>query len=174
MFRSRLALAATLAGSYGVYGGFELIEHAHIPGREEYLDSEKYEVRHRDFNAPGNIVAEIATLNHLRRLHPALQSHLGLTFYNAFNDRVMVYGKASVNHEDMILAAVSLDPHGVQEASFEVPLWEWRLPDDGAVEVEDLMRGTRFVWHGKIQHVRLDPADLPFAIWRVAPAGARP
>jgi starch synthase (maltosyl-transferring) len=55
-----------------------------------------------------------------------------------------------------------------------VPLWEWKLPDNGAVEVEDLMRRSRFVWQGKVQRVRLDPADLPFAIWRIAPTGARP
>jgi starch synthase (maltosyl-transferring) len=173
-FLIRAALAATLSGLWGVYSGFELCEAAALAGREEYLDSEKYEIRHRNFDAPGNIVAEISTLNRLRRLHPALQSHLGVSFYNAFNDRVMVYGKASAQRDDMILVAVSLDPHGVQETDFEVPLWEWKLPDDGAVEVEDLMRGTRFVWHGKLQRVRLDPADLPFAIWRLAPTGARP
>ena len=89
-------------------------------------------------------------------------------------DQVMVYGKATAAHEDMILVALSLDPHGVQEAAFEIPLWEWHLPDDAAVEVEDLMRGHRFVWQGKTQSVRLDPADLPFAIWRIAPAGAKP
>ena len=74
----------------------------------------------------------------------------------------------------MVLIAVSLDPHNVQEAEFELPLWEWKLPDNGSVEVEDLMRGNRFVWQGKMQRVRLDPADLPFAIWRVTPTGARP
>ena len=168
-FLIRAALAATLSGLWGVYSGFELCEAAALPGREEYLDSEKYEIRARDFAAPGNIVAEISALNRLRKSHPALQSHLGVTFYNAFNDQVMVYGKATAAGEDMILVAVSLDPHGVQEAAFEVPLWEWKLPDDGAVEVEDLMRGRRFVWQGKIQHLRLDPADLPFAIWRIAP-----
>ena len=74
----------------------------------------------------------------------------------------------------MILVAVSFDPRTVQEASFEVPLWEWKLPDNGSVEVEDLMRGSRFAWHGKVQRVRLDPGDLPFAIWRIAPMGGRP
>ena len=172
-FLIRAALAATLSGLWGVYSGFEICESAALPGREEYLDSEKYEIRHRDFAAPGNIVAEISTLNRLRQSHPALQSHLGVKFYNAFNDQVMVYGKAAAGSEDMILVAVSLDPHGVQEAAFEVPLWEWKLPDDGAVEVEDLMRGRRFVWQGKVQHLRLDPADLPFAIWRIAPLGGR-
>jgi starch synthase (maltosyl-transferring) len=173
-FLIRAALAATLSGLWGVYSGFELCEGAALPGREEYLDSEKYEIRHRDFSAPGNIVAEISALNRLRKSQPALQSHLGLTFYNAFNDQVIVYGKMTAAREDMVLVAVSLDPHAVQEAAFEVPLWEWKLPDDGAVEVEDLMRGHRFVWQGKMQRLRLDPADLPFAIWRIAPAGARP
>jgi starch synthase (maltosyl-transferring) len=172
-FLIRAALAATLSGLWGVYSGFELCEAAALPGREEYLDSEKYEARRRDFNAPGNIVAEITALNRLRRLHPALHSHLGLRFYNAFNDQVLVYGKPSPDGTEMILVAVSLDPHHAQEASFEVPLWEWNLSDNGAVDVEDLMRGSRFVWQGKVQHVRLDPADLPFAIWRIAPTGGR-
>ncbi|SEP41892.1 alpha-1,4-glucan:maltose-1-phosphate maltosyltransferase [Rhodospirillales bacterium URHD0017] len=173
-FLIRAALAATLSGLWGVYSGFELCEAAALPGREEYLDSEKYEARQRDFDAPGNIVAEITALNRLRRLHPALHSHLGVRFYNAFNDQVLVYGKPSPDGLEMILVAVSFDPHHVQEASFEVPLWEWKLPDNGAVEVEDLMRGSRFVWQGKMQRVRLDPADLPFAIWRIAPTGGRP
>jgi starch synthase (maltosyl-transferring) len=174
-FLIRAALAATLSGLWGVYSGFEVCEAAALPGREEYLDSEKYEVRRRDFAAPGNIVAEISALNRLRRLHPALHSHLGVRFYNAFNDQVMVYGKPTPapgnTITDMILVAVSLDPHRVQEATFEVPLWEWNLPDDGSVHVEDLMHGTSFVWKGKLQTVRLDPTQLPFAIWRIAPAG---
>jgi starch synthase (maltosyl-transferring) len=69
----------------------------------------------------------------------------------------------------MILVAVSLDPHHVQEATFESPLWEWGLADDASIQVEDLMREQRFVWTGKTQRMRLDPADLPFAIWRLTP-----
>jgi starch synthase (maltosyl-transferring) len=170
-FVARLILAATLGASYGVYGpAFELCENRAVrQGSEEYLDSEKYQIRIRDRDAPGNIVAEIAALNRLRKLNPALQSHLGLRFYNAFNDQVLVYGKALASHEDMILVAVSLDPHHVQEVVFEIPLWEWRLPDHGSLAAEDLMRGHRFVWTGKLQRARLDPADLPFAIWRIAP-----
>ena len=74
----------------------------------------------------------------------------------------------------MILVAVSLDPHHPQESMFELPLWEWGLSDDGSVSVEDLMSGARFIWTGKLQRVRLDPAELPFAIWRVAPLPANP
>ena len=171
-FLIRAALAATLSGLWGVYSGFELCEAAALPGREEYLDSEKYEIRPRDFAAPGNIVAEITLLNRLRKSHPALQSHLGVRFYNAGNDHILVYGKRVPGAEDMVLVAVSLDPHHPQEADFEVPLWEWKLPDDGAIEVEDLVRGDRFSWHGKTQHLRLDPAVLPFSIWRLSPRSA--
>ena len=173
-FLIRAALAATLSGLWGAYSGFELCEAAPLPGREEYLDSEKYEIRVRDFAAPGNIVAEIAMLNRLRKAHPALQSHLGLRFYNAFNDQVMVYGKPGPTRRDMVLVALSLDPHQPQEASFEVPLWEWGLPDHGSLAVEDLVAGHRFTWTGKLQRTRLDPQRLPFAIWRIAPEGGRP
>jgi starch synthase (maltosyl-transferring) len=168
-FLIRATLAATLSGLWGMYSGFELCEAAALPGREEYLDSEKYEIKHRDLQAPGNIVAEITRLNRIRKAHPALQTHLGLTFYPAYNDLVMVYGKALPSRHDLLLVAVSLDPHHAQEATFELPLWEWGLPDDGSVSVEDLMRDARFIWTGKLQRVRLDPAELPFAIWRVAP-----
>ena len=113
--------------------GFELCEAAPLPEREEYLDSEKYEIRVRDDNAPGNIVAEITALNRIRKANPALQSHLGVKFYNAFNDQVLLYGKATPALDDMILVAVSLDPHHVQEADFEIPLWEWKLPDSGSL-----------------------------------------
>lgn len=171
-FLIRAALAATLSGLWGVYSGFELCEAAALPGREEYLDSEKYEIRPRDFAAPGNIIAEITHLNRLRRSHPALQSHLGVSFYNAGNDQMLVYGKRAPGAEDMVLVAISLDPHHPQETGFEIPLWEWKLPDDGAIEVEDLVSGERFVWHGKNQHLRLDPAVLPYAIWRLSPRRA--
>ncbi len=167
-FLIRAALAATLSGLWGMYSGFEICEAAALPGREEYRDSEKYEIKARDYDTPGNIVAEIAMLNRIRRTHPALQQQLGLTFHNAYNEQVLVYAKSSPQRHDMILVAVSLDPHGVQEATFEVPLWQLGLPDDGAVAVQDLVHDHRFVWTGKLQRVRLDPADMPFAIWRIA------
>jgi starch synthase (maltosyl-transferring) len=167
-FLIRAALATTLSGLWGMYSGYEICEAEPLPGREEYKDSEKYELKHRDFAAPGNIVAEIAALNALRKREPALQSHLGVTFYNAFNDNVLYYAKTAPGRDDRILVAVNLDPHNAQECDFEVPLWEWGLPDHESVEVEDLLRGYRFSWHGKIQHLRLDPS-APYAIWRIRP-----
>jgi starch synthase (maltosyl-transferring) len=171
-FLIRAVLAATLSGLWGVYSGFELCEAAPLPGREEYLDSEKYEIRVRDFNAPGNIVAEITALNRVRRANPVLHSHRGVRFYHAGNDRMMVYGKMAPGQDDMILVAVTLDPHQPQETDFELPLWEWKLPDSGSLAAEDLMTGHRFTWTGKGQRLRLDPAVLPFAIWRLASGGA--
>jgi starch synthase (maltosyl-transferring) len=170
-FLIRAALAATLSGLWGIYSGFELCEAAALPGREEYLDSEKYQIRVRDWNAPGNIIAEITKLNEIRKSHRALQSHLGVSFYPALNDNILFYGKRAPGDRDMILVAVSLDPHAAQSAAIEVPLWEFGLPDDGRLAVEDLMYGTRFVWTGKHQTIDLDPARLPFSIWRVAPYG---
>jgi starch synthase (maltosyl-transferring) len=71
----------------------------------------------------------------------------------------------------MILVAINLDPHQVQEADIEIPLWEWDLPDDDSLMVHDLLQERHFVWTGKRQRIRLDPADLPYAIWRIAPSG---
>jgi starch synthase (maltosyl-transferring) len=166
-FLIRAALAATLSGLWGVYSGFEICEAAPLPGREEYLDSEKYEIRPRNYAAPGNIVAEITALNRIRRHHPALHSHLGLTFYPAYNDQVILYGKPDPIDGSLVMVAVSFDPHIAQEAAIEVPLWEFGLGDQATIWVTDLMRGDSFMWHGKYQRIRLDPSDLPFQIWRL-------
>ena len=170
-FLIRAVLATMLSGLWGMYSGFEICESAPLPGREEYLDAEKYEIRVRDYNAPGNIVAEIAALNRIRREHPALQTHLGVQFLTAYNDQVLVFGKRVRQDREMILVAVTFDPVVPQEADFELPLWQFNQPDGGALEAVDLMRGHRFTWHGQRQHLRLDPSDLPFAIWQVTAPG---
>jgi starch synthase (maltosyl-transferring) len=168
-FLIRAALATTLSGLWGMYSGFELCEATPLPGREEYRDSEKYEIKPRDWNAPGNILAEIATLNRLRKAHRALQTHLGVAFYNALNPSVLYYGKHCPGEIARILVAVSLNPHAPQECDFEIPLWEWDLPDSGVLFAEDLLTGRHFHWRGKRQHLRLEP-DAPYRIWRVCPA----
>src|SRR6202050_2642152 len=137
-FLIRAALAATLSGLWGLYSGFELCEATPLPGREEYLDSEKYQLRQRDFAAPGNIVDEITRLNRIRRAHPALQSHLGVRFYQAYNDNILYYGKLSADRAEMILVAVNLDPFHAHEATIEVPTWEFGLSDDAPVPVAGL------------------------------------
>jgi starch synthase (maltosyl-transferring) len=165
----RACLAATLSGLWGVYNGFELTEGTPLPGREEYADSEKYQIRAWDWDRPGNITAEITALNRIRRMNPALQTHLGVTFLTAWNDMVMFYEKATEDRSNVVLVAVSLDPKNAQEADIELPLWRWKLSDNAALAADDLIHGNRFTWHGKYQHIRLTP-DAPYAIWRVHPA----
>lgn len=162
----RAALAATLSGLWGVYNGFELCEGRPDAKRKEYADSEKYEIRAWDYDRPGNIKAEIAMLNRIRRENPALHSHLGLRQLIAWNDNIIFFEKSSPARDNVLLVGVSLDPHNVQEADVEIPLWTWNLPDHGTLNLEDLISGQKFSLTGKWQHLRLEP-HLPFSIWRV-------
>ena len=168
-FLIRAALAATLSGLWGVYNGFELCEAAAVPGKEEYLDSEKYQLRAWDWDRPGNIVSEITTLNRIRRQNPALQTHRGVRFLSARNDAVLYFEKATPDRTNVVLVAVSLDPQQAQEADFDLPLWHWGLPDEASLSARDLLAGDQFSWRGKTQHLRLTP-ERPYAIWRVHPS----
>jgi starch synthase (maltosyl-transferring) len=173
-FLIRAALASTLSGLWGMYSGFELCEGAALPNGEEYLDSEKYELRHRNWGAPGSIVAEITRLNRLRREHAALQSHLHFQLQHSDNDQVLVYARQLPGAEDLVLVAVSLDPHATQEAHFDLPFEALGVAAGGALESEELMSGRRFVWHDRRQHWRFVPQEMPFAIWHLRRAdGAR-
>ncbi|MFS0826871.1 alpha-1,4-glucan--maltose-1-phosphate maltosyltransferase [Pseudomonas phoenicis] len=167
-FLIRAALATMGSGLWGMYSGFELCEAAALPGKEEYLDSEKYEIRPRNFTAPGNIIAEIAQLNRIRRQNRALQTHLGVTMLTCWNDNILYFAKRTPERDNYILVAVSLDPHNVQEAHFELPLWELGLEDHADTQGEDLMNGHRWTWHGKTQWMRIDPNYQPFGIWRIS------
>ncbi len=164
----RAALAATLSGLWGVYNGFELCEATPVPGKEEYLNSEKYEIKAWDYDRPGNIIKEITQLNSIRRSNAALQTHLGVEFLNAFNDQVLYFLKKAKDG-NAVLVAISLDPDNPQEADIEIPLWRFGLTDDASLAAEDLMRDHQFVWHGKWQRVWLNPSELPFCIWRLQP-----
>ena len=176
-FMIRAALAATLSGLWGVYSGFELCEAAALPGTEEYLDSEKYQLRAWNWQKPGNIVDVVTTLNRIRRANPALHSHLGLTFLTAYNDRVLFFEKATPSRENVILVAISLDPFQPQDADLDLParvFEHWRMQEWDALAVTDLVTGARFEWRGRRQHVRIEPDTRPFAIWRIAPATGLP
>lgn len=171
-FRVRLVLAASLGGNYGVYSGFELCAAAALPGREEYADSEKYQLKAWNWNDPANIRDDIKRMNALRSGHTALQEFTNVKFYNAWNDNILYYGKATADLRDFILFSVNLDPHNQQGAHFEVPLWEFGLSDDASIEAEDLVSGHRFTWTGKVQHMLLDPEQNPYMIWRLFKPGS--
>ena len=162
----RMALAATTSGLWGVYSGFELCEATPMPGKEEYLDSEKYEIRAWDWNRPGNIVAEITAINQIRRQNPALQTHLGLTLQTVYNDQILLFTKATPEHDNVVLVAINMDPANTQSAHFELPLWTFGLGDDAALRVADLIAGNNMVWQGKQQWLSLSP-EQPYAVWRL-------
>jgi starch synthase (maltosyl-transferring) len=170
-FQIRAVLAATLSGVWGMYSGFELCEATPIPGREEYLNSEKYEIKAWDWDRPGNIRDYIARLNRIRRDNPALHYSTNLRFYAAHDDSILFYGKATAAGDNVIWIAVNLDPHAPREATLELPLNE--LPGGGGqgLEVEELLHGDRLTWQGSTRRIRLDPAFNPCAIWRIS---ARP
>lgn len=168
-FLIRAALAATLSGLWGVYSGFELCESAALPGKEEYLDSEKYEIKPRDLMAPGNIITEISRLNQIRKDNSALQTHLNIRFYESGNDQVVYFGKFT--HNNFILVAISLDPRSGQEAWLEIPRHEFGLTGADTLVAKELMRDLTLTWQSDRQHWYFDPGELPFAIWRIRPSG---
>ncbi|HET6804333.1 MAG TPA: maltotransferase domain-containing protein [Frateuria sp.] len=165
-FLIRAALATTLSGLWGMYSGFELCESVPIPGKEEYLDSEKYEIKPRDWEAPGNIVAEITQLNAIRREQPALQSHLGVRFLHADNEQVLFFEKTAPGGRDRVLVAINLDPHHAHGATLHLPLAHWGVDEDAPLIVEDLLHDATLTWRGGRQHVWLGQG-MPYAIWRV-------
>ena len=170
-FRTRLVLAASLGGNYGVYNGFEICEATPFPGKEEYLDSEKYQLRDWDFDQEGHIKDDIRLMNDIRRSHPAMRDFLSLRFFPAYDDAVIYYGKFDRTHDSYLLFHVLMDPHGGREFDFEVPMWEFGLPDEASIEVQDLIHGNHFTWHGKSHRLALDPQSRPYAIWRLFPPG---
>ena len=171
-FRTRAILAASLSGNWGLYSGFELCESAPMPGKEEYLDSEKYEIRHRDFDADGHIKDDVRLINRIRRDHPAMRDFRNLRFFQAYDERVLYYGRFDDAAQSYLLFHVLLDPRAGGTFGFEVPLWEFGLADEASVEVQDLVQGNTFTWHGKAHELTLDPASRPYAIWRLIPPGA--
>jgi starch synthase (maltosyl-transferring) len=171
-FMIRALLATTLSSVYGIYSGFELCENAALPGREEYLDSEKYQFKERDWSAPGNIKEWITRLNDIRRRNRALQFYDNLHFYHADNDAILFYGKMTAARDDIILVVVNLDPHRKQHSYVDVPIEEFGSTEGEAYQVHDLLSDARYTWYGRRNYVELDPQIQPAHIFRVRrPAG---
>jgi starch synthase (maltosyl-transferring) len=165
-FRIRLLLAATLSPTYGIYSGYELCENEAVhPGSEEYLNSEKYQIRVRDWNAPGNIKQDISKLNRIRREEPALHELTNVSFINTGHDAILAYKKA-VPKNDLIVI-VNLDPHSVHETMVDVPIQELGIAPGEAYEMADLLTGVRYTWHGAQNYVRLDPGERVAHLFRV-------
>jgi starch synthase (maltosyl-transferring) len=169
-FRTRLYLAGTLSPLYGIYSGFELSENVPLrEGSEEYLDSEKYQVRVRNWSAPGNLDPDIGRLNRIRRSEPALQTFTNLSFHESGHPEVLLYLKGAWGRD--LLCAVSLNPREPVEAALAVPLERLGIGEDSSYEVEDLLSGERLRWQGALQSVRFDPTERAGYIWRVVRGG---
>src|SRR2546430_16678149 len=123
----RAVLAATLSPVWGIYSGYELCENEALPGREEYLDSEKYQFKERDWDGPGKIKDWITRLNEIRRTNRALCSYDNLHFYDADNDALIFYGKFTGTRANIILPVVNLDPHRKQHSYIDVPIDQFCL-----------------------------------------------
>ena len=165
-FRVRLLLAGTLSPLYGIYSGFELSEHVPVrQGSEEYLDSEKYQVRVRDWSAPGNLDDDIARLNRIRRSEPALQALTNLSFHESGHPDVLAYVKGAWGRD--LFCAVSLDPRVPVETELTLPTERLGLEPDARYVLEDLLTGERIQGQGDRVRVRFDPDVRAGYIWRV-------
>jgi starch synthase (maltosyl-transferring) len=169
-FRIRLVLAATLAPVYGIYSGYELCENVPVrSGSEEYLDSEKYEVKVRDWNAPGNIKQDVGRLNRIRLENKALQTLPNVEFLPTEFDGILAYRRAAEDNE--IIVIVNLDPHAAHETMVDVPVDRMGIAEQEPYDVTDILNGLRFEWRGRKNYVRLDPAERVAHVFRVTKRG---
>jgi len=168
-FMSRFALAATLGASYGIYGpAYELCENRALrPGSEEYLDSEKYEIRHWDIRRSDSLRDFISRMNRIRRENPALHSDEHLQFHPMDNDQLIAYSKVTEDLSNIILVVVNLDPHHTHSGWVEVPLDAFGLPTEQTYQVQDLLTDARYFWQGSRNYVELNPHVIPAHIFRL-------
>ncbi|MEO8038134.1 MAG: alpha-1,4-glucan--maltose-1-phosphate maltosyltransferase [Betaproteobacteria bacterium] len=168
-FMIRLVLAATLAASYGIYGpAFELSEHlARDPGGEEYLDSEKYQLRAWELDRADSLADFIARANQARRENPALQSDRGLQFFPTDNDHLICYAKSTESGDNIVLAVVNLDPYHAQSGWVDLDLEALGLDPSAPYQMHELLSGARYLWNGARNFVSLDPARAPAHVFRL-------
>ncbi|TVQ98162.1 MAG: DUF3416 domain-containing protein [Desulfovibrionales bacterium] len=164
-FMIRLILAATLSSSYGIYGpAFELCVADALPGKEEYLDSEKFECRRWNWDQPGNLKELITRVNRIRRNHPALQRTDNLLFVPVSNDALIAYLKSSPDEADTLLIVVNLDPFQPQTGQLDLPLEELGLTEGRPFLLQDELSGERFIWQNRQPVLELNPHTLPARI----------
>jgi starch synthase (maltosyl-transferring) len=167
-FAARLVLAATLGASYGIYGpAFELGEaRAKDPGSEEYLDSEKYQLRSWALDSPDTLREMIALVNEIRRENLALQSDRGLRFHPTENDRLIAYTKSTADLADVVLTVVNMDPHHTQSGMVTLPLADLGLDTEKSYQAHELLSGARYLWTGPRNYVEINPHAAPAQIFR--------
>ncbi|MFH1995825.1 MAG: alpha-1,4-glucan--maltose-1-phosphate maltosyltransferase [Candidatus Omnitrophota bacterium] len=167
-FMMRLVLAATLSSSYGIYGpAFELCVGEAIQGKEEYLNSEKYEIKKWDWDQPGNLKDFIARINKIRSGSPALQTSANIRFCDIENDSLICYLRAAADCSDIIFVAVNLDPRHTQSGWARVPIKELGIDPAQSYLAHDLISGDKYIWHGDRNFIELDPQVCPAHILKI-------
>jgi starch synthase (maltosyl-transferring) len=166
-FMLRFVLAATLSSVYGIYSGYELCENEAVPGKEEYLNSEKYEFKVWDWDRPGHIKDLIATVNRIRKENPALHLYKNLRFYHSDNDNVLFYGKATEDKKNAIFVAVNLDPFNQHQSGIYVPIQDFNIKPNETYELHNLITGARMLCKGEKSVITLDPETDPAHIYRL-------
>jgi starch synthase (maltosyl-transferring) len=168
-FMARLVLAATLSASYGIYGPpFESEERTpREPGSEEYLNSEKYEIRQRDPAIRSELRDLITRVNTIRRQNPALQSNNGFAVHRTDNDQIIAYSKRTPENDNVIVTVVNLDWRFTQSGFLELPLQEFGIDIRIPYSVTDLLTGSRFTWQGPRNYIELRPAEIPAHVLRL-------
>jgi starch synthase (maltosyl-transferring) len=157
-FRLRLVLAACSVPSYGIYSGYELTENQPMSdSNEEYFESEKYEIKQRDFSQPGSLVPFVARINDIRRRHPAFADLGNIAFHHSNNDQILCWSKVDVAADDVMLMVVNLDPHNIHEDTLSLDLPALGLDWNETFEAFDELTGMTFIWTGAHPYVRLDP-----------------
>jgi starch synthase (maltosyl-transferring) len=168
-FMTRLVLAATLSACYGIYGpAFELAENVpRQPDSEEYLDSDKYEIKHRDLDRPDSLRDFIARVNAVRRDNRALHFDWNLRFHGVDNDQLICYSKSEDDRSGVVLTVVNLDPHHRQSGWVALKLDELGVEPEENFQAHDLLSGARYIWRGARNYVELDPQICPAHIFRI-------
>ncbi len=167
-FLIRMALAATMSSNWGIYGpAYELCVHKAVAGKEEYLNSEKYEIKDWNLNAPESITGEITTINRIRNENPALQATNNIRFLDIDNDHMIAYAKMSPDLENFILVVVNLDPFHVQSGWIGMPIDDFGIPREQTYMVHDLVSDDRYIWQGEENFVELNPQLLPYHVFKV-------
>ena len=167
-FAARFLLAATLGANYGIYGpAFELCEgRAREAGSEEYLDSEKYQIRAWNRDSPDSLRELITLVNKIRRENPALQSDRGLRFHPTENDQLIAYTKSTPDLADVVLTVVNVDPHHTQAGMITLPIEELGIRRDRGYQAHELLSGARYLWNGPRNYVEINPHAIPAQIFR--------
>jgi starch synthase (maltosyl-transferring) len=167
-FAARLVLAATLGANYGIYGpAFELCEsRAKEPGSEEYLDSEKYQLRSWNIDSPDSLREMITLVNEIRHENLALQSDRGLRFHTTENESLIAYTKSTTDLADVVLTVVNLDPHHTQAGMVTLPLKDLGLDTEKSYQAHELLSGARYMWNGPRNYVEINPHAAPAQIFR--------